>query len=160
MRFPLDANQLLAIDAPALEDFEIGFTQDFGGLPVSAHVRDSFAQRVEYLEERGQRSVRSNWTSRTPLMSIGSCALTFSQPNITARLNSLMTRSIPMYFGAMKRPCLHRCSLLLKPVGDKRNCLKPLTIYLTTLTSCCVPRLVSRRFPGRHCTQALSMVAQ
>jgi len=55
MSFPLDANQFLTIDAPALEDFEIGFTQDFGGLPVSAHVRDSFAQRVEYLEERGAK---------------------------------------------------------------------------------------------------------
>ena len=53
MSFPLDANQFLTIDAPALEDFEIGFTRDFGGLPVSAHVRESFAQRVEYLEQRG-----------------------------------------------------------------------------------------------------------
>lgn len=160
MSFPLDASQFLTIEAPALEDFEIGFTQDFGGLPVSAHVRDSFAQRVEYLEERGAKSVRSNWTSRTPLMSIGSCALTFSQPNITARLNSLMTRSIPTYFGATKRPCRHRCSLLLKPVDGKRNCLKSLTTCSTTLTCCCVPRLVSRHFHGRHCTPALSMVAQ
>ncbi len=55
MSFPLDASQFLAIDTPALNSLDIGFTDDFGGLPVSDDVRKAFAQRIEYLEGRGAR---------------------------------------------------------------------------------------------------------
>ena len=55
MSFPLDASRFLTIDAPALNSFQIGFTEDFGGLPVSEHVRTAFAERIEYLEGRGAK---------------------------------------------------------------------------------------------------------
>ena len=55
MSFPLDASRFLTIDAPALNSFQIGFTEDFGGLPVSEHVRTAFTERIEYLEGRGAK---------------------------------------------------------------------------------------------------------